>query len=77
MARDFIDPSEATKIRVCDDGGCDWWIDAADDSGLYTEFVWTHYNDKMLTRDEAILRVPEFAAYIGRPDLVDKVEVSS
>lgn len=76
MPKDYIDPADATKIRIHDDGTDCWNIDAVHDSNNYFEFVWTHYNDKELTKDEAILRAPEFAQYIGRPDLADKLEIT-
>jgi hypothetical protein len=74
MAGDYIKPSEATKIRVHDEGFT-WAIDAADDNGEYTEECWTYYNDAELDRESAIKIAPQFAAHIGRSDLADSVVV--
>lgn len=72
---DYLPASEATTIRVFDEGE-HWAIDAANENGTnYTAFVWTRYNDVPFTRDEAINRVGEFADYIGRPDLRERVIV--
>jgi hypothetical protein len=65
---DYIDPSEATRVRVYkEDGG--WAIDAASDSGEYTEACWNRdgHPDKAITRDRAMQMVPEFAAAVGLP----------
>lgn len=53
-----------TKVRVFfeDDH---WAIDAIDDEGNYSEFIWTHYDGVPMTRDEAISHVPEFASEHG------------
>jgi hypothetical protein len=65
---EFIEPSEATKIRVFQEGSF-WEIDAADDSDRCTEHHWTHDGgpDIRLTRERAIELVPEFVAHLGLP----------
>ncbi len=70
---DYIQNSEATHIRVFDEG-FSYAIDAADDQGGYTESVWTHFDDKPLDRSTAKMSAPHFAMYIGRSDLIDKVK---
>ena len=67
--REYIDPSEATRIRVHHEGGGDWAIDAADDAGGYTEFNWNRdgHPDARMSRERAIERVPEFVAEVGLP----------
>lgn len=66
---EYIDPSEATKIRVFHEGNGFWSIDAADDSDRYTDHNWTHDGspDKRLTRERAMQLVPEFVAHLGLP----------
>lgn len=75
MNGEYCSPEQATHLRVFEDFD-GYAIDAADDSGNYTEVVWTHWNDKLLTKDCAIARAGAFAKQIGRPDLAAKVMVS-
>ncbi len=72
---DYISPEEATHIRVFEDFD-GYALDAADDKGNYTEVIWTHYDNQLLTREKAIAVAGEFAKEIGRPDLALKVSVS-
>lgn len=39
---DYIDPADATHIRVFRAADEEWNIDAADDDGGYTEVCWDH-----------------------------------
>lgn len=71
---DYIPPSQCTKVRVFHNGW-EWEIDAADEQGSCTEVTWTHYNDLPMTREVAIQSVPDFCKEIGRPDLIDRVEI--
>lgn len=66
---DYIEPHEATRIRVLHEGGGAWEIDAADDAGECTDHHWTHDGapDKRLTRERAMELVPEFIAHLGLP----------
>ena len=69
MAKDFyIDPGEATRIRVHSEGQ-GWAIDAAGDDGRFSESCWTHDGsiDQPLTRDRAVELADEFAAEGGFP----------
>lgn len=67
--KEYIEPHEATRIRVRHEGGGAWAIDAADDAGGYTELNWNRdgHPDAKMTRQRAIERVDEFAASIGLP----------
>jgi hypothetical protein len=73
----YIEPHEATRIRVHHEGGGAWAIDAADDDGGMTEFNWNRdgHPDAKMTRQRAIERVAEFAASIGLPAGL-RIEVS-
>lgn len=67
--KEYIEPHEATRIRVHHEGGGAWAIDAADDAGGMTEFNWNRdgHPDAKMTRQRAIERAGEFAASIGLP----------
>lgn len=73
---EYCSNEEATNIRVYPYAS-GWEIDACDDMKppRYTEKTWTHYNDKILTKERALELVPDFCREIGRLDLVDKVLV--
>lgn len=71
----YIHPSQATRIRVFY-GFEGFEIDAADESGNHTAQVWSHWGDKIMTKEVAIEHVKDFAFEIGRPDLVSTVYVS-
>ena len=65
---DYIDPSEATHVRIgLDSHG--WMIDAADDTGNYTEEIWTcdWVNDEPVfyTLERARERASAFAKEMG------------
>ena len=67
--REYIEPAEATRIRVFDWGGGEWAIDAADERGNYVEFCWNRDGspERLFTRERAIAMVPEFAQHVGLP----------
>lgn len=67
--KEYIEPHEATRIRVHHEGGGAWAIDAADDGDGFTEYCWNRdgHPDAKMTRQRAIERVSEFAAEIGLP----------
>ena len=69
------DPRAFTHIRVYDDGFGYWCIDACDDEDNYSDACWTHWNQKPLTKEEAIRRVPEFCKEIDRLDLANRFTV--
>jgi len=71
---EYITPENATHFRVFKDFD-GWAIDAADYNGNYSEYIWTHYNDELLTKEMAIAKIPEFAKEYGRSDIADKYEV--
>lgn len=72
---EHIKREDATHFRVFEDYD-GYAIDAADDSGNYSEEIWTHCDDKPLTKEMAIGMVGEFAAYYCREDIADRVKVS-
>ncbi len=72
----YIEPAEATRIRIFEHDEDGWCIDAGQPDGQkFTEKIWTHYNEKPLSKDKAIEVVAEFAAEIGRPDLLSEVYI--
>jgi len=72
----YIQPSEATRIRIFEQDSDGWCIDAARPDGQkFTEKIWTHYDDEPLSKGKAIEVVAEFAAEIGRPDLLSEVYI--
>ena len=75
---DYIEPLQATHIRVYTDYGYDdhqYVIDAADDDGGYSELIWELWDGKPMSRDRAISSVPAFAAALGRTDLAGKIRI--
>lgn len=73
-----IDPAEAILIRVFEEGD-HWATDASNgldgDTLKYTDNIWTHFDDKPLTKTAAIEHARDFAREIGRNDLADAVYV--
>jgi hypothetical protein len=67
--RDYIEPCEATRIRVFREGRRGWAIDAADGDGLFTDSCWNRDGepDRRLTLERAKELVPEFVAHLGLP----------
>ena len=76
MNDDYIDPSEATHVRVAIDSH-GWMIDAANDGGGYTEDHWTcdWVADEPVcyTRERAMAMAPVFAEHLGLGHLPVKV----
>lgn len=74
--KDYIDPSEATHVRVAIDNH-GWMIDAANDGGSYTEDHWTcdWVDDEPVcySRERAVEMAPEFARHHGIGHLPIKV----
>ena len=66
---EYIDPSEATRIRVYQEGADRWAIHAVNDLGGYTEACWNRdgHPEKRLTRERAVEMVPEFVAAVELP----------
>lgn len=78
--KDYLEPSQATHIRVYTDYGYDdhqYVIDAADDTGGYSELIWELWDGKPMSMDCAIGSVAAFAAEFGRPDLADKIRIQN
>lgn len=66
---EYIDPREATRLRVFEDGDGRWQIDGANDSGDFTECCWDcdGHPDEPLTRRRAIELAADFATDNGLP----------
>lgn len=67
--RDYIDPNQATRIRVHQEADDCWAVDAADDDGNYSDSCWNRdgHPDEPLSRERAIELADEFAAAAGLP----------
>lgn len=68
-------PNEATHIRIIEQLSGKYELDAADNTGRYTEEVWTYFNGVPLTQKRAKEVAPLFCEKIGRLDLVNNVIV--
>lgn len=67
--RDYIEPHEATRIRVHHEGGGAWAVTAADAAGNRIDSNWNRDGgeDRKMTRERAMELVPEFTAHLGLP----------
>lgn len=67
--RDYIDPREATRLRVFEHYDDRWEIDGANDGGDFTECCWNcdGHPDEPLTRRRALELAEDFATENGLP----------
>ncbi len=71
---EYISKEDATHLRVFEDFD-GWAIDAANDTGNYSERTWTYWDGEPLTKEMAISKLSEFAKEYGRPDLANVYRV--